>query len=245
MLASRQQTYWWHRARRAMALSLLRRYGLARGSRWVDIGCGPGGNLHLLDAMQPSAVVGVDLSAVALELAAKNAPAATLVSADLNDRLPFDDASFDVATIFNVLYHQWVNSESAVLSEIHRIVRPGGLLLLTEPAFNALRRALDDAVMTRRRYHLDDFKTWLIDAGFQPLFGSYFTSFGFPLLIAAKALRGRSNPENKQTSPDMKPMLSPINSAFLGAASLENFALTRGVSIPFGTTLVWVARRRS
>lgn len=243
MLAERQHTYWWHRARRSTALSLLCRYGLTPECRWVDVGCGPGGNLHMLDPLHPREVVGVDLSPTALSLAAKIAPSATLVPADINEHLPFENSSFDVATIFNVLYHQWVRSEGAVLSEVGRIVRPGGLLLLTEPAFDVLRRELDDAVMTRRRYRLGDFDGLLRIAGFELLFASYFTSFGFPLLVAAKYLRGRRPGTTRTCAPDMRPLPSVVNKAFFSAAMLEGRALARGVHMPFGTTLIVVARR--
>src|SRR5579875_3115924 len=115
LLAQRQESYWWHRSRRAMAASLLRRYGVPVGCRWIDIGCGPGGNLHLLDDLHPVLTVGVDVSDIALSLAAAAAQSATLVKADINARLPFPDRSFDVATVFNVLYHAWVVSERNVL----------------------------------------------------------------------------------------------------------------------------------
>jgi SAM-dependent methyltransferase len=234
-LAERQKTYWWHRARRALALSLLTRYGLQPSCGWLDIGCGPGGNLNLLDSLHPNLVAGIDLSPVALELAAKNAPMATLVASDINLEFPFLDATFDVATIFNVLYHQWVKSERAVLAHVARVLRPGGLLLLTEPAFDFLRRELDETVMTRRRYQIGDFDQWLRHAGFEPLVGSYFTSFIVPVILAAKARRG--------LSPDTRPIPAFANELLYKAAVLEGKAIARGARLPFGTTLILLARR--
>lgn len=242
-LARRQQTYWWHRARRVMALSLLRRFGLEQGCRWLDVGCGPGGNFHMLDPLRPTFVAGVDVSPIALDLARNQLPSAVLVRADVNDPLPFADGSFDIATIFNVLYHSWVRSEAAVLSEVSRILRPGGLLLFTEPAFEALTREMDEAVMTRRRYRNADFDSWLRVAHFKTLFGSYFTSFGVPILLGAKLLkrgkRGTAQPEGI----DMQPVPELLNKALLAAGKAEAWALKHGMRMPFGTTLVRVARR--
>ena len=190
----------------------------------------------MLDSMHPRLIVGVDLSPIALELAAKDAPSATLVCADITEKMPLDDGSFDVATIFNVLYHQWVKSEPTVLSNVARVLRPGGLLLFTEPAFEYLRRDLDHTVMTRRRYRLEDFDPWLESAGFEPLFGSYFTSFGAIVATISKLKRG--------SSPDLRPLPTPVNEALLMAARAEAWAIRHGVHVPFGTTLIRIARRK-
>lgn len=248
LLADRQKTYWWHRARRAMVLWLLRRYGLGNGPRWLDLGCGPGGNLGMLDSLHPGRIVGVDLSPIALSLAKENAPSATLVTADINERLPFEDASFDVVTIFNVLYHQWVQSEAAVFAEVARVLRPGGLLLFTEPAFDMLRRELDDAVMTRRRYHGADFDGWLEAAQLETLFSSYFTSFGMLILLAAKFINRAKKPWQSHDAADgidMRPIPGVLNEALMFVARTEAWCIGLGLRMPFGTTLVRLARKRA
>jgi SAM-dependent methyltransferase len=199
----------------------------------------------MLDSLEPSRVVGIDLSPIALSLAEIYAPAATLVCADINQRLPFADGEFDVATIFNVLYHEWVQSETQVLAEAARVLRPGGLLLITEPAFDFLRREMDVAVMTRRRYHTADFAAWLDAAGFETAFQSYFTAVGVPILLAAKYLN-RRRPRNRKETPalDMRPIPKLANEILRFVATIELRALVHGIRMPFGTTLVCVARRR-
>ena len=73
-LALREDTYWWHRARRAMAVALLRRYGMRLGADTLDLGCGPGGNLSIPATFRPSSITGVDISPLALRYAALKAP---------------------------------------------------------------------------------------------------------------------------------------------------------------------------
>jgi SAM-dependent methyltransferase len=50
---------------------------------------------------------------------------------EISGRLPFEDGSFDVITCFGVLHH--IPNVSFVLSEIHRILTPGGMFLFREP----------------------------------------------------------------------------------------------------------------
>ena len=100
------------------------------------------------------------------------------------------DDSFDVVTVFNVLYHDWVKDEGAVISEVARVLRPGGVFLVTEPAFSVLTREMDAAAMGHRRYRIADFAALIERAGLRVAQASYFTSFGFPLLLAMKLMRG-------------------------------------------------------
>src|SRR5438552_1104822 len=125
-LVDREESYWWHRARRSMSEALLRRHGVRANARLVDLGCGIGGNMAAFDHLSPRATVGLDLSPIALGHARARHPRARLVRADLNARLPFADGSVDAVTIFNVLYHQWVRDEVATLTDVCRILRPGG-----------------------------------------------------------------------------------------------------------------------
>lgn len=198
----------------------------------------------MLDALHPKMIAGIDISELALDLAREHAGGATLVRADINEPLAFADRTFDVVTIFNVLYHGWVQSEAAVLAEAARVLRPGGLLLFTEPAFDFLRRRMDEEVMTRRRYRQRDFDPWLEAAGFETLFRSYFTGFGVPILIGAQLL-GKSGEagESPEHAVDMRPLSEGVNRLMERVANIEATAILHGLKIPIGTTLLRVARR--
>jgi SAM-dependent methyltransferase len=244
MLADRQDHYWWHRARREMAIGLLRRYGVRSGGCWVELGCGPGGNLGISAQFKPQLTVGIDLSPVAIELARPRVRDACLVQADLNVRLPLWDQSCAVVTIFNVLYHQWILDEKAVLNEVRRILRPRGLVLMTEPAFSILRRDMDNAAMTRRRYRKFDIKALCQQAGLQVLVANYFTSFGFPVLAGLNATRFLSNHfRSKGPAADMRPLPALLNEIMYRTALVEASAIANGIQMPFGTTLVCVAQK--
>lgn len=238
-----QGRHWWGRNRRDLSLELLQKFGAPTGCRHLDLGCGTGQNLSLLGQLTPSLIVGADISPVALSYARKAAPRCPLVRLDVNATLPFPDQSFDVATIFNVLYHAWIKSDLDVLKETGRVLKSDGLLLVTEPAFRALARQVDIVDMAARRYRLKPFVELLHAADFEVLFAGYFTSFGPPLIFAMKALNALvSKRADADRAPDMRPLPAPLNSALYGLARLEAALLRAAVPMPFGTTILCVAR---
>lgn len=240
-----QADHWWGRNRRSLSFDLLNKFGLVAGCRHLDIGCGTGQNLRLLEQLRPSLTVGVDLSPIALSYARKACPCCPLVRLDLNQSLPFPDKSFDVATIFNVLYHAWIKNDLDVLKEAGRVLKPDGLLLVTEPAFQVLAREVDIADMAARRYRLRPFVELLRAAGFDVLFAHYFTSFGPPLILAMKALKALAPKQRRADQPaDMKPLPPLFNAALHGVARIDAALVRASVPMPFGTTIICVARSR-
>ncbi len=248
-LAEREDIYWWYIARRRLALQLLRNYTARPAGRVIDLGCGTGGNLALFEAFAPTLLVGVDLSPAALALARCKRPGACLARADLSDDLPFAPSSFDIATLFNVLYHEWVKDDFRVLENVCRLLRPGGLLLVTEAAFAVLRRNLDRIDMGRRRYTASQLSDSAARAGFEVLLISYMLSFAFPIAFAAAMLdRARKflglSKRDDFASLEFSPMAGWINRIALGCASGEARAIAAGWRLPLGVGLVAVLRRR-
>ena len=243
----RHESYWWQRARRDMIADLLRRYDVGSPCRWLDLGCGPGGNLDLSTRFTSTLVAGVDISPIAIAQASAKAPFASIVCADIDKSLPFADGSFDVVTILNVLYHSWIHDERHVLNEVRRVLRPRGLAAITEPAFPILRREMDKIAMTRKRYRLAELKRLCGSSGLQVLLSSYFTSFGFPVILVMKAftrLREAWSHQESAAAIDMKELTPKVNHAMYRLARLEGRAISYGIPIPFGTTLICIARNR-
>jgi ubiquinone/menaquinone biosynthesis C-methylase UbiE len=107
--------------------------GFVAGKRVLDLGCGVGYGARLLSE-QAAQVVGVDVSAEALTAAQAehSAPNLRFENVPLDSpHLPFADQSVDVVTCFHVLEH--VAAESALMSEMARIVAPDGVVLLSTP----------------------------------------------------------------------------------------------------------------
>ena len=115
---------------------------LADGSRVLDAGCGAGRPvLERLDRAHES--VGLDIATSQLELAREHVPAADLVLGDLA-RLPFGDDAFDALCSFYAIIHVPKEEHERVLSEFHRVLRPGGDLLVSMGAIEGWEGRNDD-----------------------------------------------------------------------------------------------------
>ncbi len=97
--------------------------------RALDLGCGDGRVTALLGARE---VTGADVSEVALTRASRRVPSATLVALQPDADLPFADGSFDLVLCTETLEH--VRDTQTLMSEIRRVLTPGGKLALTTPA---------------------------------------------------------------------------------------------------------------
>jgi SAM-dependent methyltransferase len=104
---------------------------IGHGKRVLDLGCRSGAlTRHFLDG---NSVVGLDVDAAALEKAA--ALGIEPVQADVEEALPFEDASFDAVVAGELLEH--LQFPDALVAEIRRVLRPGGVLVGSVP--NAFR----------------------------------------------------------------------------------------------------------
>ncbi|MEA2482491.1 MAG: hypothetical protein QOC55_438 [Thermoleophilaceae bacterium] len=103
--------------------------GLAPADRALDFGVGDG---RLAAELRTTKLVGVDVSQVALDRARTRLPDAELVLVAPDEPLPFDDNVFDLVTAIETIEH--VRDVQLALSELRRMLRPGGRLALTTPA---------------------------------------------------------------------------------------------------------------
>jgi SAM-dependent methyltransferase len=227
-----EDTHWWFRSKRTLILSLLRRYGVL-GGPGLDVGCGAGGTLAVL--ARQGTWVGVDADPAALELSRRRGLARLARSGA--EALPFRPDTFAACLCLDLLYHRNVVSESGVLQECHRVLRPGGLLLVTDSAFKWLRSAHDEAVHGARRYTRRELVERVRAAGFSPVLASYAYCLVFPVVAAVRlARRGAAG------GSDVFPLPRPLNTALLGVQAVER-ALLRLGPLPFGSSVVLVARK--
>lgn len=110
---------------------------IARGSRVLDVACGSGGPALELARTTGATVVGVDVNRHAIKTARGLAQREGLAAvaryeeADAARPLPFPDGSFDAVVCIDAINH--LPDRRAVLADWHRLLRPGGSVLFTDP----------------------------------------------------------------------------------------------------------------
>lgn len=241
--------HWWFRYRRRLVASVLARCGFspAPGALALDIGCGTGGNLSALRGLGPL-VIGLDRSAVALGLVRETAGAAPLVRADAN-RLEqlFEEASFELVSCFNVLYHRWIEDDRGVVRQVVRLLRPGGWFVLTEPAHRFLRRAHDRVDFGARRYSAGELHAIVRDSGLEIVRSTPFNAVAFPpAVVAAMIDRLRdTDPEREvgEETAELSLPPRPIGLALEALCGVEGALIGALGRVPFGVTHLIVARR--
>jgi SAM-dependent methyltransferase len=232
-----EQTLWWYVGMRAVSDALISRYVRRENDQPLEIldaGCGTGAGVEWL--ARYGRATGIDLSQDALTFCRKR-DLSRLVRGSI-EALPFADASFDLVTTFDVIYHRWVSDGTHALTEFQRVLRPGGHLLLRVPALPWLAGRHDEAVHTRQRYRRDEIVAALRQTGFAVERASYANMLLLPL-VAAKRLAERwtaDSPSDLDATPGW------LNAGLTGALKIEARLVER-TSLPLGVSVVAVARR--
>ena len=246
-LARIEDEHFWFRARNHLIFNLASKIvsHLPPGYLVLEVGCGTGNVLRVLRKACPHGLVlGLELWFDGLRYAQKRS-AGLLVQGDVRE-FPFSQP-FSLIGMFDVLEH--VQEERETLASVWRNLVPGGKLLLTVPAHQFLWSYFDEAAHHCRRYSPRELRQRLTEAGFEVEFTSQFMAAIFPIVYMIRKLRGLrgradSATMHAQTTDEFKlvPLLNPLLTAIL---TLEARWVARGHRLPFGTSLVAIARKPS
>jgi len=231
--------HWWFAAVHAHVLSALRSAPGPAAAPVLDAGCGTGGLLARLRAAFPGRpLAGIDIAAAALALARAKTDAG-LVRGSV-DELPFAAGRFGAVVSIDVLCHRAVDP-AAALAEFHRVLAPGGSLLINMPAHRWLRSTHDERVHTRERYAKGEIRDMLAAAGFAPVEAHHWNSLPFPaLLLQRKVLAPLSRGPQRS---DVAPMPASLDRCLRATMAVERALLRAGLRLPFGGSIFAVARK--
>lgn len=226
-----EETHWWYRSLRGM----LRQFMVAfpEDAQVLDVGCGTGANMQAL-----SLGCGIDYSCEAVRFCRERGVSRTAAASAT--ALPFADESFDAAISCDVLCHHSIADKTQMLQESARVLRPGALLLLNLPAYSWLMSSHDMHVGTDRRFRMGEMPALLNGAGLEAVEMTYWNSAMFPVAAAVRLWR-KVRPPNVS---DLEAGSGEMANGLLCAVLRAERALTRVTRLPFGLSLMILARKR-
>jgi len=234
-----EDRYWWFIARRRLIASLIGDRHAKDGSLAIlDIGCGTGA---MLDELAPfGRVTGADFAVEALDFCRERSDKYPLTRADARC-LPFASNTFDVVTAMDIIEH--IDNDKAASAEIFRVLKPGGQVYITVPAYQSLWSEHDEALHHHRRYTSPMMRDVLQRVGFRVEKLSYTVSSLLPgvwLYRKIAAIFKRDDGHEKKA--DLVDFSGPVNSALIKLSRLET-ELVRKTNLPFGVTVACVAEK--
>jgi SAM-dependent methyltransferase len=187
-----QMGHFWYRGRHRFLLHAVHRYVEAPGAgRMIDLGGGCGGWCHYLmerARFRVRELAVADSSLTALRRARMLLPPhVACYQLDVLG-LPWENR-WDTAFLLDVLEHLPRHEEA--LHQIHRALRPGGILFVTTPALPLFWSWQDEAAGHQRRYTRRDFRRLAAECGFELLEARYFMFFLSPLYVVSRLRPGR------------------------------------------------------
>jgi SAM-dependent methyltransferase len=232
--ANLEEWHWWFRGRQRILESVLRREFSRKDSISIaSVGCGPAEGLQWLEQFTGSAgkVVGIDVEQIH---ARRIAPRIEYVIGTL-EAAPFADHSFDAALALDVLEH--LDDDAAGLCEAARMVKPGGLLLVTVPALPSLWGGQDVVSHHRRRYTKATLLRTFERAGLRSPRASYFNTLLFPPVAGVRWTRRALGKDSLARSDfdDTRPGL--VNEVLASVFAVERHIVPR-IALPIGVSLM-------
>jgi SAM-dependent methyltransferase len=247
VMARLEATHWWYAGVQDLFNRLLKtpQFALGKSPNVLDAGCGSGAHLQLLGGLlNPAYLGGFDLSELAVRHAAKKSPEADVYQSDLCQP-ECHRGELDLVLCCDVLYTTPLDEGIAGLKTLTDRLRQGGLLLLHFPAYNWLRSHHDLAVHTRQRFTRTSARRVFESLQLRVEFLSYRMCLLLPAVVAWRlpSLLRRGSADSETANSDLRPVPAPLNRLLLTALQLENRILSRGISLPWGSSIVAVGRK--
>lgn len=235
--------HWYYSGKREIARRWLERARpIIASDRLLD--CGAGTGCFALEMSARCDVTVLDDHEAALKLLLAKFPAERVISL-AGDKVPLPDGVLEYVTALDVLEH--VPDDAAVVRGFHRLLRPGGVALVTVPASMALWSDWDVVLHHYRRYSRPQLEALFPPAQWELVYSNYTNVFAFPAVWFLRRWRGwfpvrtGAGGAARERAEDKVPArwLNRLLRALFVRPAFWN------LRFPFGVSLVLIARRRA
>lgn len=219
-----------------MVFDLLARYKIGKGSKIFDFGCGSGYTVGCLQKFGYDAS-GSDISVEAVEFG-RSRGIRNLTVAQRGEISP-PEGGFDLILALDVIEH--IQDDSGAIKTIERVLKPGGVAIITVPAYQWLWGVQDDISHHYRRYTAGSLvKVLKANPGLKVLRKTYFNTFLFLPIAIVRILSKWFNLKERESDFDINSCL--LNSLFYFVFNLETYFL-KFLSFPFGISILLVLKK--
>ena len=239
-IARAEEHFWWYQGMRRILLGLLDQFAQGRGvQRALEAGCGTGFDALALERRFGWRLFPLDLRMEGLNYArARGIECAT--QGDLS-ALPFRTNTFELVTCLDVLVHFPRKAEELPVSELARVLAPGGLLALRVSALDMLRSRHSEFTTEKQRFTRRRLAGLVSRHGIRVLRCTYVNTLLFPVALAKFRLWEPLTRQRPQSG--VQPVAGWLNRVLGWPLAFENWWLEAGLNFPFGQTLLLIGEK--
>jgi 2-polyprenyl-3-methyl-5-hydroxy-6-metoxy-1,4-benzoquinol methylase len=225
----------WFRSRSRLIVWAIRRY-FPSACDLLEVGCGTGFVLAAIHAAIPDLIVqGGELFDEGIDVARRRVPDVPVEFLDAREVI---NGQFDVVGAFDVIEH--VADDEAVLLNLAQAIRGGGGMLLTVPRHRWLWSAADERAGHVRRYGARELVDKVAKAGLDVERVTGFVALLLPVMVLSR-VRFR-DPKSFDFRREFE-LPRWLDSTLYWILSLERWLIGRGISFPFGGSILLVAQK--
>jgi SAM-dependent methyltransferase len=230
-----EDSYWWHVAKRKLVTSILKKE-FAPPGRLVEGGIGSARNLVVFRELGYR-VTGFDVMTESVDHARRRGLDDVRIH-DLSLPWPLEPDSTDVVVLLDVLEH--LQDPVEVMKHVRRILKPGGGIVFTVPAYRWLYGDWDKRLGHFRRYTAHEMKRQAAAAGLHVHNMTHWNAFTFPAAVAVRGYQRLFPAAERGT--EFPRVTAAMNQMLLSMAGVERW-LVRNSRVPFGLSLVGVLKK--
>lgn len=240
------QNFFWSSSRNRLFKRIVYDHLKPKGkTKYLEIGCATGEFIRHIVENKNLDITGSEIYLKALVHAQKNFPGVNFIQYDITQGVIGEE--FDLIVAFDVIEH--IEDDATAISNINKMLGENGCLIITVPQHRFMWSNLDAILHHKRRYSRRELVTKLQENGFDIRYATSFLFVLFPLMLISRFLdksRSRTQPDKSDDSALKKRVHFPafLNRIFDYFMRIDEFFIRMGISLPFGGTLVVIARKR-